>query len=194
MALQNAHTIDLIAQDPATNDVVLGMTEIRPWDGSDRRVFELQEKVNAYLSFALDGEMAENFPQFAHMNIILRLDCVEEPDEKMNYFIGFIREQIGFQGISFLVNVVPELASALETEVQQGCGTGCGCAETVAHDHVLSMGGGCCGGGSCGDGDDPVHHGHPAHHHAHSENGCCGGSEESGGSEGHHHGGCGCRG
>lgn len=180
MALQNAHSIDLIAQDPATNDVVLGMTEIRPWDGSDRRVFELQEKVNAYLSFALDGEMAENFPQFAGMNIILRLDCVEEPDEKMNYFIGFIREQIGFQGISFLINVVPELAEALESEAQEGCGTGCGCAETVAQDHVLSMGG-CCGGGGCSDGEDV------AHAHAAPQQGGCEGNEGG-------QGGCGCQG
>ena len=173
MALQHPNVIDLIAQDPATNVVVLGMTEPRPWDGSDRRIFELQEKVNAYLSFALDGEMTTNFPQFSDKIVRLQLECAESPDPKTDYFIGVIREQIGFQGIEFVVNVVPELASASAGEC---CGGG----------------GGCCGGHEHGSAE------HGAHQHTHScgcsepgeapeasSSGCCGGN---GGSSG----GCGC--
>jgi len=164
MPLQNAHVIDLIAQDPATNVLVLGMTEPRPWDGSDRRIFELQEKVNAYLSFALDGEMAAHFPQFADKTVRLQLECVEPPDEKTNYFIGIIREQIGFQGIEFEVKVNPELPAGENTEITEntGCcggGGGCGCAEAApgshsdhglhhAHAHSHESGSGCCGGHS----------------------------------------------
>ena len=148
MPLQHAHVIDFIAQDPASTEVILGMTEPRPWDGSDRRVYQLQEKVNAYLSFALDGEMAENFPQFATKTVRLQLDCVETPDAKTDYFIGVIREQIGFQGIEFSVRVVPDLAaSASEGEC---CGGGCGCGDSK--DQPVSPEPGCCGGhsGGCG--------------------------------------------
>lgn len=150
MALQHAHLIDLIAQDPASNEIVLGMTEPRPWDGSDRRIYELQEKVNAYLSFALDGEMAENFPQFATKTVRLQLDCVEEPDAKTQHFIGIVREQIGFQGIEFSVRVVPDLAAEAEGA---SCGSGCGChGEAPGHSHAEPAGEtGCCGGGGgCG--------------------------------------------
>ncbi len=139
--------IDLIAQDPASSEVVLGMTEPRPWDGSDRRIYELQEKVNTYLSFALDGEMAENFPQFAEKTVRLQLDCVEAPDPKTEHFIGLIRQQIGFQGIEFSVRVVPDLVAAEGETGGAGCGSGCGChgaAEPAASPAGES---GCCGGG-----------------------------------------------
>ena len=39
------------------NEVLLVMNEPRPWDGSELRLHELQEKFNAYVSFLLDGEM-----------------------------------------------------------------------------------------------------------------------------------------
>ena len=150
MPLQNAHVIDLIAQDPDTNILILGMTEPRPWDGTDRRIFQLQEKVNAYLSFALDGEMAEHFPQFADKTVRLQLECVEPPDEKTNYFIGVIREQIGFQGIEFTVKVTPELiATASEGEC---CGGGGCCGsengQSHGHSHASDTSSSCCGGGS----------------------------------------------
>ncbi len=156
MPLQNAHVIDLIAQDPETNVLILGMTEPRPWDASDRRIFQLQEKVNAYLSFALDGEMAEHFPQFADKTVRLQLECVEPPDEKTEYFIGVIREQIGFQGIEFAVKVNPELAASAEGE--------------------------CCGGGGCcGSQHDHSHaHDHGHSHPSHSDEGCCGGGNSGG--------------
>lgn len=156
MPLQHAHVIDLIAHDPATNFVVLGMTEPRPWDGSDRRVFELQEKVNAYLSFALDGEMEQNFPQCAGKTLRLQLDCVEPPDGKTAHFIALIREQIGFQGIEFSVNVTPGLAEAAAAAAaagaaEEGCGSGgCGCGGGGRAEPSPRVEEECCGGGDAG--------------------------------------------
>ncbi len=145
MALQNPHFIDLLSEDPTTGEVILGMLEPRPWDGSDQRIFELQEKVNAYLSFALDGEMEEQFPAFRDRRLRLQLESAEPPDAKAEYYIGIIREQIGFQGIGFVTRVVPEMAEEGCT-----CGNG-GCGE---HREVpVSTSSGCCGGGgggSCG--------------------------------------------
>ncbi|MEI9896071.1 MAG: DUF6572 domain-containing protein [Chthoniobacter sp.] len=51
-------------------------------DGSELRLFQLQEKINAYLSFALDGEMAEAYPQFDGKKIRLQLDCVGMPGQR----------------------------------------------------------------------------------------------------------------
>ena len=63
--VEHAHVIDLIAHDAKTDEITLIMLEPRSWDGTELRMFQLQEKINAYLSFALDGEMAEAYPQFA---------------------------------------------------------------------------------------------------------------------------------
>ena len=51
--------IDIFAHDPKTDEIVLVMNEPRPWDGSEERLHQLQEKFNAYVSFLLDGELAE---------------------------------------------------------------------------------------------------------------------------------------
>lgn len=163
MALQHTNVIDLIAQDPTTNEVVLGIIELRPWEESDRRIFELQEKVNAYLSFALDGEMHAHFPQFSELTVHLRLDTVEPPTPQAEHFIGIIREQIGFQGILFSVRVMPDLAEKMAAMPAS----------------AMASSSACCGGG-CGCGDPA-----PATTQA-AQSGCCGG--ESGGNEGS----CGC--
>ncbi|MEP6672218.1 MAG: DUF6572 domain-containing protein [Chthoniobacter sp.] len=112
-----AHVIDVIAEDANTGEVTLIMLESRPWDGSELRLFQLQEKINAYLSFALDGEMAEAYPQFDGKKLRLQLDCVGMPGNDVVGFLGMVREQIAFQGINLEVRVMGE----------GGCGPGCGC-------------------------------------------------------------------
>lgn len=115
--VEHAGVIDLIAHDAKTDVVSLVMVETRPWEGSDQRLFQLQEKINAYLSFALDGEMAEAYPALAHKRLQLRLDCAGMPDARTVQFLGMVREQIAFQGIDLEVRV----AATGE------CGAGCGC-------------------------------------------------------------------
>ena len=165
MSLRHSNLIDLLAHDPTTDEVVMTMVEPRPWDGSDQRVYELQEKVNAYLSFALDGELEEQLPQLVGKTVRLQLACLQEPDAKMAHFIGIIKQQISFQGIQLSVEVQPDLPPDNEEE---GCcgghghGDGEGCCGGHSHDH--GEGEGCCGGG-----------GHHSHDHD-DEEGCCGGS------------------
>ena len=118
--VENTRGLDALAVDGATGETVLIMVEPRLWDGSEQRLFQLQEKINAYLSFALDGEMAEAYPQLAGKPIRLQLDCAVPPDSMTEGFIGRVREQIAFQDMKFAVRVVGEPAPA-------GCGESCGC-------------------------------------------------------------------
>jgi len=62
----NPAVIDLFGFDQKTGEVLLAMNESRPWDGSDERLHELQEKFNAYVSFLLDGEMIAAHPELAN--------------------------------------------------------------------------------------------------------------------------------
>ncbi len=115
--VEHTAVIDLLLHDEAAGEVTLVMVERRPWDGSPRRLFELQEKLNAYLSFALDGEMAEAYPELAGRPLQLRLDCLSAPDPKTTAMLGMVSEQIAFQNIALEVRVYGET----------GCGSGCGC-------------------------------------------------------------------
>ena len=67
--------IDLIAEDTKTGEVVLVMNEPEPWDGTDEQLLTLQERLNAYVSFLLDGEMAEAHPELAGKPTRIELRC-----------------------------------------------------------------------------------------------------------------------
>ena len=110
--VEHAHVIDSIVHDARTDEVVLTMVERRPWDDSDEQLFQLQEKFNAYVSFVLDGEMAEAYPDFTKKRVRLRLECVAPPTETVNDFLRLVHEQLAFQGIE-IEGVVT--------------GAGCGC-------------------------------------------------------------------
>lgn len=103
--LERPDVIDVIAFDEKTGEVVLVLREPRNWDGSDGRLFQLQEKINAYLSFALDGEMSDAYPAFVNKPVRLQLDCTTQPDARTVDFIGIVREQIAYQGIKFEITL-----------------------------------------------------------------------------------------
>ena len=122
--VQNPAVIDLVAHDPSSDEVVLGMYEEREWDGSDERLFELQEKFNTYLSFALDGEMAESYPHYLGKRVRLQLNCFFPPDSTAFAFLDQVKEALP-EGFTFVV-CIPD-----PSQPSGECGSGdCGCQES----------------------------------------------------------------
>jgi uncharacterized protein DUF6572 len=97
--------IDLIAQDPKTGEVVLVMNEPNESDGSDEQLLALQERFNAYVSFLLDGEMAEAHPELAGKPTRIELRCAHMPDTRALELLGLIHDQLAFQEIKMEVVV-----------------------------------------------------------------------------------------
>ena len=95
------------------------MREPRPWDGSDGRLHQLQEKFNAYVSFLLDGEMLGAHPELAGKPARIELRCDQMPDERALELLHLIHGQLALQEIKMEVIVR-----------QEGCGDACTC-----HDH-----------------------------------------------------------
>src|SRR5205807_4623754 len=114
--LMKTDVIDLFALDKRTGEVLLVMNEPRPWDGSDERLHQLQEKFNAYVSFLLDGEMAEAHPELAGKSARIELRCDHMPDERALGLLELIHNQLALQEIKMEVVVA-----------NQGCGAGCAC-------------------------------------------------------------------
>jgi Family of unknown function (DUF6572) len=100
-----ARVIDVIAQDSNTGEVVLVMNEPEPWDDSDERLLALQERFNAYVSFLLDGEMAETNPDLAGRPARIELRCGHMPDPHALELLGMIHDQLAFQEIKMEVVV-----------------------------------------------------------------------------------------
>jgi hypothetical protein len=112
----NPAVIDLFGVDGKTDEVVLAMNEFRPWDGSDERLHEVQEKFNAYVSFLLDGEMIAAHPELAGKRARIELRCDHMPDDRALELLNLIHDQIALQDIKMEVIVR-----------QQGCGDACTC-------------------------------------------------------------------
>ena len=100
-----AGVIDLFAVDKKTGEVLLVMNEPRPWDSSDERLHQLQEKFNAYVSFLLDGEMVTAHPELAGRPARIELRCDHIPDERALELLGLIHDQLALQEIKMEVIV-----------------------------------------------------------------------------------------
>jgi hypothetical protein len=118
MSLEQANVIDALGIDETSGRVILVIRHDAPWAGTDAQLYLLQEKLNAYLSFALDGEMAEAHPDFAQRPLGLRIETAAKPDPRTLRLLSHVRRQVEFQDIT------------LEIRVRQpsDCGSGCGCS------------------------------------------------------------------
>ncbi|HEX4667221.1 MAG TPA: DUF6572 domain-containing protein [Chthoniobacterales bacterium] len=116
--VEQAGVIDFFAHDPKKDELLLVMFEPRPWDESELQLFQLQEKFNAYVSFLLDGELAEAHPELAGRNARIELRCVEMPEGRALDLLSAIHDQLALQGIH--VEVIVQ-------EQGDGCGSGCAC-------------------------------------------------------------------
>ena len=97
--------IDVIAQNSNTGEVVLVMNEPEPWNDSDERLLALQERFNAYVSFLLDGEMAETHPELVGKPARIELRCAHMPDTRALELLGMIHDQLAFQELRMEVVV-----------------------------------------------------------------------------------------
>lgn len=105
MSVEDPNVIDFVAHDPS-GEVVLVMVEGREWDGSDERLFELQEKINSYASFASDGQLIKQYPELAGKPVRLELRCVSPPDPKTAGFLEMVRGKLTEEGLAFGVQQV----------------------------------------------------------------------------------------
>ena len=97
--------IDVIGQDPNSGDIVLVMNQPDEWTGSDDQLLALQERFNAYVSFLLDGELAEAHPEFADKPARIELRCAHIPDTRALELLGLIHDHLAFQEVKLEVVV-----------------------------------------------------------------------------------------
>jgi hypothetical protein len=116
--IANPAVIDLFGVDGRTGEVVLAMNEPRPWDGSDERLHQVQEKFNAYVSFLLDGEMTAAHPELAGKPARIELRCDQMPDDRALELLNLIHDQLALQEIKMEVIVR-----------EKGCGDECTCRD-----------------------------------------------------------------
>ena len=111
--VQNPMLLDLITVDPASDKVVLAMFESRPWGPGaqqlEQQFTQIEEKINRYLGYVLDGFLVQQYPQYQGKGVIIRLDCAEEPQGEALTFVQAARQSIEAHGLDLVVSQLPPL-------------------------------------------------------------------------------------
>ena len=103
--LGDAKTIDLVTEDVRTRECVL-IISAAGWEGSDEQLSRLQEKLNAYLTFALDGELLRRFPAAADKKIRIQIDFDRAPSGLTADFLVQASKEISRLGMHLAANVL----------------------------------------------------------------------------------------
>ncbi len=106
--VQNPTVMDLITVDAVSDAVVLVMIERRGWGTDPQQFRQLEEKINRYLGYALDGFLAEHYPQHQGKRVQIRLDCAEQPHGDAVRFVDAAAHAIRAEGLDFVVKVTPD--------------------------------------------------------------------------------------
>lgn len=105
--VENPMLMDLITLDPDTDRVVLVMIERRDWGASPRQFSQIEEKINRYLGYVLDGFLVQQYPRYEGKPVTIRLDCAQAPHGDAIRFVEAATHAIAAQGLAFVVKVSP---------------------------------------------------------------------------------------
>jgi len=100
-----ANVVDIVAYNADEDVVILSMVEDRPWDGAKERILQLQTKLNNYLSYALDGQLAKDYPDLSGKPVRIELHTDAEPDATTLGFLNQALPMLEGEGIKFRVVV-----------------------------------------------------------------------------------------
>lgn len=103
--VQNPMIVDLIELDPASGRLILAMFERRPWGATPLQFRQIEEKINRYLGYVLDGHLGEQYPQYLGKTVLVRLDCLEEPHGEAIRFVTAASHVIRQEGLEFQLQV-----------------------------------------------------------------------------------------
>ena len=63
MSTQRHSIIDVVTHDPKSDRALLAMTETRSWlVGAPKLLFDIQEKLNTYIAYVAQGQLARDYP------------------------------------------------------------------------------------------------------------------------------------
>lgn len=97
-------TVDAVLVDEEAHEVVLLLVlDSVPGVGMEQ-VATLQEKLNAYLAFALDGTLREHFPETETLKIVIRVECSDfPPSEPLSHFLDLAAAQLAGTSLDLVV-------------------------------------------------------------------------------------------
>lgn len=103
LTLEQTDKVDLVTEDAQHEEIALILVETRRWEGSPEQLAQLKTKLNNYISFALEGEMLERFPEAKGKSLRIQFDCTSSLPTEL---VESIRTGLRQLNIGFSVNVI----------------------------------------------------------------------------------------
>ncbi len=104
--VQYTDIIDKVVREK-DGGVTLIMREDRLWDGSEDRSIELRKKINTYVAYARQGQLATDFPDLASKPVSFQLWCIEHrPNPKLMEFLDRANAQLAQHSLQIRVRVI----------------------------------------------------------------------------------------
>jgi hypothetical protein len=100
--IEDPNVIDLVAQD-ANGEYMVVMVETRPWGVSCEQPDQLKQKINAYVGYILDGDLARQYPEAAEKPVRIQLNCAHTPRGEIATITEWAARQLSQHGIGFAV-------------------------------------------------------------------------------------------
>lgn len=105
--VENPEIVDLITSDAGTGEVVLIITESRPWGSDPRQLAQFDEKLNRYMIYVLDNFLSKQYPQYAGRPVRIQINCADKPTgERELRFLEGVAMVCEQNGLNFVVKVV----------------------------------------------------------------------------------------
>jgi hypothetical protein len=109
VTIDNLRTVDIVATKPGSSDVQLVVSDHWDWTDVQGHCYQLQEKLNGYLSFIETGELHARPEVQAIRNpeICFAVYCLHEPPAAAYEFFARARGFVEAEGYRFRLEVGP---------------------------------------------------------------------------------------
>ena len=106
MPVRNTKSIDRVTHNPKTHELILIMVEDREKYDVDRQLLELQEKINTYVHYAMDGQLAKDYPEWAGRPVTIQVDYHFPPNPEEIQFLEEVEKQLKAHKIKFTSTLI----------------------------------------------------------------------------------------
>lgn len=100
MSVEDKNVIDIITIDKQ-GVLVLTISDHLEWNDENEHLLLLQEKINSYLDFIENGQLAERYPDKADKKIMIQVVFKYYPNKTAEEFLAIVKRFLSEKGNAF---------------------------------------------------------------------------------------------
>ncbi len=99
MGIDHPEVVDLVMTHEESGEVMLVIVHNDAWTGSAEELERLGAKLDTYASYALDGQLVEDYPHAEGKPVRIQLECLTTPTGAVAVALQSARRQLAMHGL-----------------------------------------------------------------------------------------------